>query len=186
MYLGYDRDGNLLPFYGDLPDPQMETPEPEETQARETPLAEGPNQQRSTSNLAERDLHILSTAMMRDKALAAQVRRLGEQLSGDPNMDDKWAAYLYNTARTLEQRKYEEYLRTKQGMMRCKPWTHQRIDKDPPDDDQAGGTGGTNFHIYTILEEVEPNTESEGESEPPAAGHPGRDRMFHLIFRFFL
>ena len=56
--------------------------------------------------------------MMRDPALATQVRRLGEHLSGDPNVEDKWAAYMYNTARTLEQRKYEEYLRTQEGMKR--------------------------------------------------------------------
>ena len=106
---------------------------------------------------------ILSTAMVKDKALAAQVRRLGEHLSNDANKDDKWAAYLYNTARTLEQRKYEEYLRTQEGMLRCKPWTRHYTNKYPHDDDHAGGS---NVHMYTILDKNEPNPETEEDSEP--------------------
>ena len=106
---------------------------------------------------------ILSTAMVKDKALAAQVRRLGEHLSNDANKDDKWAAYMYNTARTIEQRKYEEYLRTQEGMLRCKPWTRHYTNKYPHDDDHAGGS---NVHMYTILEENEPNPETEEDSEP--------------------
>ena len=57
MYLSYDQNGNLLPFYDELPAPQMGTPEPEETQTRETP--HGSNQQITTNNLAERDWQIL-------------------------------------------------------------------------------------------------------------------------------
>ena len=86
--------------------------------------------------------------MLWDKELTAQVRRLSDQLNNNPNRYDKWATYLYNTARTLEQRKYEEYLRTQEGMLRCKPWVNRYTNREPPDDDQAGGN---NAHIYTIL-----------------------------------
>ena len=153
----------MLPFYDELPPPLMGTPEPEEDQTRGAPPTVETNEQPSYQSLAERDWNILANAMLRDKGLAAQVRRLSDQLNNDPNRDDKWAAYLYNTAITLEQRKYEEYLRTQEGMLRCKPWVNRYTNREPPDDDQAGGS---NAHIYTILEESEPSEETIDPLDP--------------------
>ena len=64
----------------------------------------------------------------------------------------------------LEQAKYEEYLRTEEGILRCKPWHLQRRDKDdPPEGGQAGGTSSTNINIYMMNWENEEGEEEEEE-----------------------